>query len=65
MLSSMAVQRSLNGTDVPWTPECWHKSPEQLQEEARAMDIAALNGAVIASYARSDPPAPRGQDRGM
>jgi hypothetical protein len=47
---------ALEGSRGIWTPEAWHKSPEQLIEEARAMNIAAFHSAVLAAPKHSNPP---------
>lgn len=40
-----------------WTPDCWHMSPEQLQERARAMNEAAFASAAANAGKHSNPPA--------
>ena len=43
--------------DGTWSPECWHKSPLQMQEEARAMNEAAFASAAAGAGRHSNPPA--------
>ena len=42
--------------DGTWQPECWSKSPIQLQEEARAMNEAAFASAAAGADRHSNPP---------
>ena len=42
--------------DGTWKPECWSKSPVQLQEEARAMNEAAFSAAARTGGRHSNPP---------
>jgi hypothetical protein len=48
-----------------WTPEAWHKSNLQLQDEARSMLLSAYAGAAAASTKHSDPPCPDSRFREM
>jgi hypothetical protein len=45
-------------SDGTWQPECWSKSPEQLVEEARALNLAAFGSACGGAHKHSDAPAP-------
>lgn len=42
--------------DGTWKPECWSKSPIQLQEEARAMNHAAFASAAANAGKHSNAP---------
>lgn len=42
--------------DGTWKPECWFKSPEQMQAEARAMNNAAFAHAASMAGKHSNPP---------
>lgn len=46
----------LEGSHGIWTPECWRKSPVQLQEEARSMNESAFAGAALNARKHSNPP---------
>jgi hypothetical protein len=39
-----------------WEPESWHKSPEQLIEEARAKNNAAIEASLSMGGRHSNPP---------
>lgn len=39
-----------------WQPEAWSKSPLQLQEEARAENIAAFSSAASGAHKHCDAP---------
>jgi hypothetical protein len=54
--SAMALVR-LEGDNRPWKLEAWSKSPDQLREEAKAMNAAGFSGVVAASTRHSDSPA--------
>jgi hypothetical protein len=43
------------GSSEHWTPECWRKSPDQLIEEARAMNMAGFMSAVHGKRTPDDP----------
>ena len=45
-------------SDGTWSPECWHKTPEQLIEEARSDNLAAFAGSMRYAGQHSNPPAP-------
>lgn len=45
----------LSGVSGIWQPECWSKSPEQLQSEARAMNLAAYSSSCAAGTKHSNP----------
>ena len=42
---------------APWTPDCWHASPEQLIEQARSQNMAGFSGAFANAGKHSNPPA--------
>jgi hypothetical protein len=46
-----------------WEPEGWHKSPLQLQEEARSELMAAVASSAAMAHKHCDPPAPAGRFR--
>jgi len=56
---------ALEGSPGIWTPECWHKSPEQLQDEARAMNESAFASAASGATRHSDAPLPPSHERGI
>ena len=45
------------GTGGFWTPECWHKSPDQLIAEAKASNAAGYSEAFSNAGKHSNPPA--------
>jgi hypothetical protein len=47
----------LEGSQGFWRPECWDKSPEQLQSEAKSMNAAAFSQAAVNGGKHSNPPA--------
>lgn len=50
------VQRAV--PDGTWQPEAWSKTPEQMQAEAKAMNIACFAHAAAHGGKHSNPPAP-------
>jgi hypothetical protein len=44
--------------DGTWSPEAWHESPMQMQEEARAMNEADFAQSAAMGGHFSNPPAP-------
>lgn len=55
---------TLEGSPGVWTPECWRKSPEELEEEARAMNMSAFAGVALGAGRHSNPPNPPTRLRG-
>lgn len=53
----------MEGSHGVWQPEAWRKNPEQLMAEAKAMNAAAMNSALVAAPRHSNGPAPAGRDR--
>jgi hypothetical protein len=51
-----AMHYPFEGTGGPWRPQCWTKSPEQLQEEARMLNNAAFASAAAAAGKHDNPP---------
>ena len=41
-----------------WTPECWHKSPREMQAEAAAINHACHTHAAFHSTKHDNPPLP-------
>jgi hypothetical protein len=42
--------------DGTWKPDCWRKSPQQIQEEARLKNIVAFSLAAASAGKHSNPP---------
>jgi hypothetical protein len=42
--------------DACWEPEAWHKSPDQMFDEAKAMNHAAFAMADAHAHKHCDPP---------
>jgi hypothetical protein len=51
-----AAKKTVGNAGGIWTPECWHKSPEQMIAEARAMNAACFAHVAAHAHKHSNPP---------